>query len=168
MFWAVIYAVFGLLLAAPDTSASIVHTRPAAAQLNAFGAKPSEQHAKQGQVADLSGMYTGTWTRLPYMAGSRHAAAGVSNTGGRFYGSPRHSHNELAGGGPALIMQGMSGRLLLQLQAGPISQGGQQLAGIEAGWCWAQACSTCSCPALHKATLQALKPSMRWWPRPRP
>jgi hypothetical protein len=39
MYWLVIHAVFGLLLAAPDTTASIVHTRPATGQQNAFSIK---------------------------------------------------------------------------------------------------------------------------------
>jgi hypothetical protein len=39
MYLTVIHAVLGLLLAAPDTTASIVHSRPATRQQNAYDVK---------------------------------------------------------------------------------------------------------------------------------
>jgi hypothetical protein len=40
------------------------------------------------------------------------------------------------GAGPGLLMQGISGRLLLQLEAGASSQDGQQMGGIEVRHLW--------------------------------
>jgi hypothetical protein len=53
MYWAVIHAVFGLLLAAPDTTASIVHTRPATGQQNAFSIKVCRVTCDERDVGGL-------------------------------------------------------------------------------------------------------------------
>jgi hypothetical protein len=53
MYWAVIHAVFGLLLAAPDTTASIVHTRPATGQQSAFSIKVRRLTCDDRDVQEL-------------------------------------------------------------------------------------------------------------------
>jgi hypothetical protein len=75
----------------------------------------------------------GTWIRLPHNAGSRHAAAAAAGVGsaGRFTSSHPRLQGMVPGGAPSLL-QGVSGRLLLQLQAGAAAgDEGAQMAGIE-------------------------------------